>query len=77
MKLLTKKDSFVRKTLLKRNLPYLNSRLQTYIEDLGLTHKVEFTSELTAKISQFGNELSFDNLLNGQKARVNIALCFI
>lgn len=76
VKLLTKKDSFVRKTLLKRNLPYLNARLQGYIEELGLTHKVEFTSELTARISQFGNELSFDNLSNGQKARVNIALCF-
>lgn len=73
-KLLTKKDSFVRKNLLNRNLPFLNAKLQEYLLDLGLTHKVEFTHELTAKITQFGRELPFGNLSAGQKARVNIAL---
>lgn len=76
MKLLTKRDSFVRKALLNKNLPYLNSKLQQNLADLGLTHKVEFTHELTAKISQFGRELDFGNLSNGQQARVNIALSF-
>lgn len=76
MKLLTKRDSFVRKALLNKNLPYLNAKLQQNLADLGLTHKVEFTHELTAKISQFGRELDFGNLSNGQQARVNIALSF-
>ena len=75
-KLLTKKDSFVRRNLLNKNLPYLNEKLQGYLAELGLAHKVEFTHELTAKITQFGRELSFGNLSAGQKARVNIALSF-
>lgn len=75
-KLLTKKDSFVRRNLLNKNLPFLNQKLQEYLTELGLAHKVEFTHELTAKITQFGRELSFGNLSAGQKARVNIALSF-
>lgn len=73
-KLLTKKDSFVRKTLLNKNIPFLNRQLSKYLKDLGLPHTVEFTHEMTAKISQFGRELSFSNLSGGQEARVNIAL---
>jgi DNA repair exonuclease SbcCD ATPase subunit len=73
-KLLTKKDSFVRKALLNKNIPYLNMKLQQYLIDLGLPHTVEFTHELTAVINQFGRPLDFGNLSNGQRARVNIAL---
>ena len=74
LKLLTKKDSFVRKELLEKNIPYLNARLQYHLGFLGLPHKVEFTQEMTAAISQFGQPLSFGNLSAGQRARVNIAL---
>lgn len=74
LKLLTKKDSFVRKALLNKNIPYLNIRLQHYLTLLGLPHKVEFTHEMTAKISQFSRELDFGNLSAGQRARVNFAL---
>lgn len=73
-KLLTKKDSFVRKSLLNKNIPYLNGKLQQYLTELGLPHTVEFTRELTASISQFGHTLDFGNLSNGQQSRVNIAL---
>ncbi len=74
VKLLTKKDSFVRKTFLNKNLPFLNGRLQLYLSQLGLSHKVEFTHEMTAEISQFSRPMSFGSLSNGQRARVNIAL---
>lgn len=74
LKLLTKKDSFVRKALLNKNLPFLNARLHHYLSQLGMAHKVEFTHEMTASISLFGRPLSFGNLSNGQKARVNISL---
>ena len=74
LKLLTKKNSFVRKQLLDNNIPFLNTRLQHYLTCIGLTHKVEFTTEMTAAISQFGQPLGFGNLSAGQRARVNIAL---
>jgi len=76
LKLLTKKDSFVRKALLHKNIPYLNQRLQHYLSELGLAHTVEFTHEMTASISQFGRLMDFGNLSNGQRARVNLALSF-
>lgn len=74
LKLLTKKDSFIRKALLNRNIPHMNSRLQHYLSLIGLPHKVEFTHEMTAKITQIGRELDFGNLSAGQAARVNFAL---
>lgn len=74
LKLLTKKDSFVRKTLLNKNIPFLNQKLQGYLTAMGLPHKVEFTHEMTAFISQFGYPLDFGNLSAGQRARVNLAL---
>jgi len=76
LKLLTKKDSFIRKNLLNKNLIFLNQRLRGYLQDLGLPHRVEFTQEMTAGISQFGRTLDFGNLSSGQKARVNLALSF-
>lgn len=76
LKLLTKKDSFVRKALLNKNIPFLNKRLALYLTELGLPHNVEFTHEMTASISQFGRPMDFGNLSNGQRARVNIGLSF-
>lgn len=76
LKLLTKKDSFVRKILLDKNIPFLNQRLSHYLQELGLPHNVEFTHEMTASISMFGRPLDFGNLSNGQRARVNLALSF-
>jgi hypothetical protein len=76
LKLLTRNDSFVRKVLLNKTLPFLNKRLQHYLTSLGLAHQVEFTHDMTAKITEFGREMDFGNLSNGQRARVNIALSF-
>jgi DNA repair exonuclease SbcCD ATPase subunit len=74
LKLLTKRDSFVRKNLLNKYIPYLNSRLQYYLHGMGLPHKVEFTHEMTAVISRFGRNLDYGQLSNGQQARVNLSL---
>jgi len=74
LKLLTKKDSFIRKALMDKYLPFLNKRLKNYLNLMGLPHKAKFTSDLSTEISQFGNEISYSNLSSGQKARINIAL---
>ncbi len=74
-KLLTRKDSFVRKELMSERLPYLNKRLDAYLTDIGLPHRVRFTSDLDAEIIAFGGKhMAFDQLSEGQKARVNFAL---
>lgn len=76
LRLLTKKDSFLRKKLLDKSLPFLNTRIMVYLKMIGMPHKVEFLSDMSPNISQFGNPLSFSGLSSGQKARVNLALAF-
>lgn len=76
IKLLTKKDSFVRKSLLQKNLPLLNTRLKIYLQKMGLPHKVTFLENMTTQIKQFDTEMDFNQLSSGQRARVNLALSF-
>ncbi|MBD1461687.1 hypothetical protein H8H65_13945, partial [Staphylococcus aureus] len=73
LKLLTKSDSFVRMSLLNQYMPFLNGRVQYYLQMLGLPHVVEFQEDLTAKIAHNGVEMKFGNLSTGQKARVDFA----
>lgn len=75
VKILTKKDSHVRKALLKRNLPFLNKKVNEYVAQLGLPHKIEITDELTTIIKLRGRQFNFATLSAGQKARINIAFC--
>lgn len=76
VKLLTKKDSFIRKLLLQKSLPFLNTRLRYYLDRIGFLHRVVFQEDLSVNISQFGNSIGFGNLSSGQKARINLALSF-
>lgn len=76
LKLLVKKDSFIRQALLDINLPYLNQRLQHYLDMVGLPHHVMFTKDMTISIAQFNNPIDFANLSGGQQARINLAIAF-
>lgn len=74
IKLLTKKDSYLRKALMDKYLPMLNKRLHHYLKLMALPHKVVFNSDLSTEISQFGQSIPYGNLSAGQRARINIAL---
>ena len=50
-KLLTSKDSFIRKKIIDQNIAYLNHRLAYYLEKLGLPHDVKFASDLGVEIT--------------------------
>lgn len=76
LKLLTNKDSFVRKTIIEQNLAYLNSRLQHYLNQSGLPHSVKFQNDLTVQIEEFGRELDFHNLSRGEMTRLVLSLNF-
>jgi DNA repair exonuclease SbcCD ATPase subunit len=73
-KLLTNKDSFIRKRIIEQNLQYLNSRLAYYLTKLGLPHEVQFLSDLTVEITELGRELDFDNLSRGERNRLILGL---
>ncbi len=74
LKLLTSKDSFVRKRIIEQNLAYLNHRLSYYLDKLQLPHTVSFRSDLEVDISQLGQTFDFDNLSRGERNRLILAL---
>jgi DNA repair exonuclease SbcCD ATPase subunit len=76
LKLLTNKDSFIRKKIIDQNLNYLNKRLSYYISKLGLPHQVKFLNDLNVEITQLGQDLDFDNLSRGERNRLILSLSF-
>ena len=74
LKLLTSKDSFVRKKIIDQNLSYLNHRLTHYLDRIGLPHTVVFQNDLTVSIEELGRELDFDNLSRGERTRLILSM---
>ena len=74
MKLLTNKDSFIRKRIIDQNLSYLNARLGQYLDRIGLPHTVKFNNDLTVSITELGRDLDFDNLSRGERNRLILSL---
>ena len=74
LKLLTNKDSFIRKKIIDQNLAYLNNRLTYYLDKMGLPHTVTFQNDLTVEIMQLGQDLDFDNLSRGERNRLILGL---
>ena len=76
LKLLTNKDSFIRKKIIDQNLAYLNNRLTYYLDKLGLPHQVVFLNDLSVEITQLGQDLDFDNLSRGERNRLILGMSF-
>jgi DNA repair exonuclease SbcCD ATPase subunit len=74
LKLLTNKDSFIRKRIIDQNLSYLNARLSQYLDRIGLPHTVKFQNDLSVSIEELGRELDFDNLSRGERNRLILSL---
>ena len=74
LKLLTNKDSFIRKKIIDQNLSYLNARLGYYLDKIGLPHTVKFNNDLSVSIEELGRELDFDNLSRGERNRLILSL---
>lgn len=74
LKLLTDKNSFIRRRIISKTIPLLNNRLITYTKQLGLPHIVKFDDDMSCSVSEYGRELDFGNLSGGEQKRVNLAL---
>jgi DNA repair exonuclease SbcCD ATPase subunit len=74
LKLLTNKDSFIRKRIIDQNLSYLNARLGQYLDRIGLPHTVKFNNDLSVTITELGRDLDFDNLSRGERNRLILSL---
>ena len=73
-KLLTSKDSFIRRRIIDQNIAYLNHRLAHYLNEIGLPHDVKFNSDLSTEITEYGRDLDFDNLSRGERNRLILSL---
>ena len=76
LKLLTSKDSFIRKKIIEQNLSYLNARLTHYLDRIGLPHTVVFQNDLSVSIEELGRELDFDNLSRGERNRLILSMAW-
>ena len=74
LKLLTNKDSFIRKRIIDQNLSHLNARLSQYLDRIGLPHTVTFLNDLSVEITELGRELDFHNLSRGEMTRLTLSL---
>lgn len=74
LKLLTSKDSFIRRKIIEQNLIYLNNRLTHYLNEINLPHQIKFLSDLSVEITELGRDLDFDNLSRGERTRLILSL---
>ena len=74
LKLLTSKDSFIRKKIIEQNLSYLNTRLTHYLDRIGLPHTVVFQNDLSVNIEELGRDLDFGNLSRGESTRLVLSM---
>lgn len=75
-KMLTNKESPIRKKIIDQNLSMLNNNLESYIDMMKLPHSVKFNNDLSVTITNLGNEFDFDQLSNGEQNRVILSLAW-
>lgn len=76
VKLLTDKDSFIRKKVLERNLNFLNQLIKKYMLKIGSIHEVNFLPDMSVDIVKQGESFDFANLSEGEKTAVTLSLNF-
>ena len=73
-KLLTAKDSFIRKKIIDQNLYLLNSKISKYVTSLGLPYEVKFMQDLSIDMTDMGQDFDFEQLSRGEMNRVNLSV---
>lgn len=76
VKLLTNKDSFVRKKIVEQNLAYLNQKIKNYLLSMGSLQNIVFNPDLSFDITKFGDSYDFANLSRGERTSAILALNF-
>jgi DNA repair exonuclease SbcCD ATPase subunit len=75
VKLLTDSKSFIRRNIIDQYIPFINKRVNEYIEQLASPHKVMINSDLTVDIyMNQATTMSYGNLSAGERLRVNFAI---
>lgn len=73
IKLLTDSKSFVRKRIVDQYIPFVNKKLLEYTQKVGLSHIAQIMSDLSVEIDYNGRSLSYYNMSQGERMRLNTA----
>lgn len=74
IKMLTDNKSFVRRYIIDQYVPFLNNTINGYLGDLESPHKLEINSDLTTDIHYMGRQISYGNISNGERLRINLSV---
>lgn len=74
LNMLKSKDSPIRKAIINQSLPYMNQRLNHYLDKLGLPHEVRFLADLDVEITLLGRDYDFEQISAGEANRLILAL---
>lgn len=74
VKLLTDSKGFIRKSIIDQYVPFLNNKINAHLSVLESPHIVTMNPDLTVDIEYMGHSISYGNLSNGEKLRVNLAV---
>ncbi len=75
-KLLTDKNSPIRKKIINQSINYLNFRLKYYLEKLESKQVALFNNDLSVSISSRGRDKDFEQLSRGERQRFILSLGF-
>lgn len=67
-------DSGIKKYFFTEIVPILNQKVNTYIKKFGLPHEVTFDEMLEYTITKGAFVMEYNQLSNGEKTRVNVAM---
>ena len=73
-RLLTRKDSPIRRRVTMKYLPILNNRMNSFLSRLNLPYTVEFNDELLPEVFDFDSEIDPGALSGGEEERLVMAL---
>jgi len=74
IKLLTDSKSFIRKNIVDQYIPFLNKKINEYIDFLELPHVVEINSDLSSDIEYMQKKVSYYNMSQGERLRLNVSV---
>ena len=77
IKLLTDNKSFIRKNIVSRYVPFVNTKILEYSRKLGLNHHtVKIESDLSSSIEYMGESVSYFNMSAGERLRLQTSVAF-
>ena len=74
-RLLTDNKSFIRKNIVDQYIPFINSRINYYLDYLDAPHFVEIQNDMSVEILYMNRNVSYGSASKGESLRLNLASC--